>query len=112
MAFNQRSDPFYTDLVMRTGENLFAAVVTANGQFVDATLTSVGLLSRHDGLPARMMTTLYPFATDLIKSGSLADAAPSHGCLTLYFWQHRKTGGLPCTRHSRMKLPMAVKPPG
>jgi hypothetical protein len=23
------------------------------------------------------------------------NAATSHGCLTLYFWQHRKTGGLP-----------------
>jgi hypothetical protein len=65
-------DQLYTELVMRAGENLFAAVVTANGQFIDATLTSIGLLGRHDGLPTRMMATLYPFATDLIKSGSLA----------------------------------------
>jgi len=65
-------DAIYSDLVMRAGENLFTTVVTANGHFVDAALTSIGLLGRQDGLPTRMQATLYPFVTDLMKVGSLA----------------------------------------
>jgi len=81
-------------------------------RFSDSQIMEV--LKRADaGVKVPDLDEVRDYATDWTQYGlgrNHPNAAPSHGCLTLYFWQHRKTGGLPrCFTLSKKRLSLCSK---